>query len=60
MRSKMTELPRVSSCVKQQNVMQLLRDPGVPPEEKNVLLRSFVQKIVFHQTPRSLEIFYYG
>lgn len=58
-RSRVTELPPVSFCARQQNVMQLLRDPGVPSEEKNVLLRSFMRKIVFHQTPRSLEIFYY-
>lgn len=59
-RFKMAELPRVTPCIRQQNVMQLLRDPGVPAEEKNVLLRSFVRKIVFHRTPRSLDIFYYG
>jgi site-specific DNA recombinase len=58
--SKLTQSPRSPSPAKQQNVMQLLRSPQVPSAEKNVLLRSFVQKIVFHQTPRSLEIFYYA
>jgi site-specific DNA recombinase len=59
-RSKIAKPPRTPLAAQKQNVMQLLRDPNVPADEKNVLLRSFVQKIVFYQTPRSLEIFYYA
>ena len=37
----------------------LLRDPSVNPEEKNVLLRSFIEKIIFDKSRNLLQIFYY-
>lgn len=41
------------------NAIQTLRDPSVSEEEKNELLRGFVDKIVFDRTNNKIRIFFY-
>ena len=41
------------------NIIKKLRDEHTAPEEKNKLLRTFVDKIVFDKTNSHLQIFYY-
>ena len=60
---KMTR-PKTDSLVKQfrarhRHVLKQLRDPSVAPEEKNTLLRSFIDKIIFDKAAGRVEIFYY-
>lgn len=41
------------------NAIQTLRDPSVSEEEKNELIRGFVDKIVFDRTNNKIRIFFY-
>lgn len=41
------------------NVIQTLRDPTVSEEEKNSLLRSFIDRIVFDRANEQIQIFFY-
>ena len=58
------EIPKKEALVKQfriqhKNVLEQLKDPDISSEEKNQLLRSFVDKIVFDKAKNQIEIFYY-
>ena len=44
---------------KNKNVIQQLRSPNLSEYEKNDILRSFVDKIVFNRTTSSIDIFFY-
>ena len=41
------------------NVIQTLRDTSVSEEEKNSLLRSFIDKIIFDRANEKIQIFFY-
>lgn len=41
------------------NSISILRDENVPIVEKNTILRSFIDKIVFDKTSRNLDFYYY-
>lgn len=51
--------PASAPLPSREDVTALLRDPCVGAEEKNVLLRSFIEKIVFDKAGSRLQIFYY-
>ena len=42
------------------NAVQTLRDPAVSEEEKNALLHSFVDRVVFDRKTGSVEIYFYS
>ena len=44
---------------KHRSVIEQLKDPNIPVEEKNLLLRSFVDHIVFDNKEKTLSITYY-
>lgn len=44
---------------KNKNVMKTLRNPKVSEKEKNELLKTFVEKIVFNRPKSEIEIFFY-
>ena len=48
---------RFASTAKAQ--LERLRDPSVKEDEKNRIIRSFVEKIVFDRAAASVEIYYY-
>lgn len=45
---------------KSKNIVSLLRDDKISQEEKNKLLRSFIEKIVFDRSLCTVKIFYYA
>lgn len=58
------ELPKKDDLIKQfrsghKNVLNQLKDPAISPEEKNLTLRSFIDKIVFDKAKQQVELFYY-
>lgn len=46
-------------CDRHQDSVKLLRDPLVGAEQKNIILRSFVEKIIFNREKNQIQIFYY-
>lgn len=42
-----------------QEALKSLLDPSLSPQEKNVILRSFVDSITYHKSPVSLDVVYY-
>lgn len=44
---------------KNKNVVQQLKSPKISEEEKNTILSSFIDKIVFNRTTTSIELFFY-
>ena len=42
-----------------QGVMAVLKDPHVGAGEKNILLRSFIEKVVYNKVKNQVEIYYY-
>ena len=43
----------------QSNAIEQLRNPDISAEQKNILLRTFIEKIVFDRVKNQVQIFYY-
>lgn len=58
------ELPKKDTLVKQfreqhKDAIKQLRDPSITSEQKNTLLRTYVDKIIYDRAANQIEIFYY-
>ncbi len=47
------------SRAEQSNAIEQLRNPDISAEQKNILLRTFIEKIVFDRVKNQVQIFYY-
>ncbi len=44
---------------RKKDILPQLKNPNVSEAEKNELLRSFIDKIIFNRTASTIRIFYY-
>ena len=51
--------PQEAPKAAQKDIVKRLRDPDISVEEKNTLLRTFIDKIVFDRVSGRVQIFYY-
>lgn len=57
-RNKKSELAK-ALVERNRDILPLLKSPNVSESEKNELIRSFVDKIIFNRTSETIRIFYY-
>ncbi|MEE1007446.1 MAG: hypothetical protein U0L66_09710, partial [Acutalibacteraceae bacterium] len=57
-RNKKSELAK-ALVERNRDILPLLKSPNVSESEKNELIRSFIDKIIFNRTSETIRIFYY-
>jgi len=55
--SQNTNTPKLSTL--QVNVVEYLKDINISCKNKNMLLRTFIDKIIYNKSQNKIEIFYY-